>query len=90
MAGNTEPGKYLRLSREWKNGDVVTIKFPFEIRLIDPQPQVKEGRGKIAIMRGPLIYCLECKDNGGKNTHKAMLLKSAKIMVDQRTTCLAG
>jgi hypothetical protein len=89
-AEKAEPGKYLRLSREWKNGDVITITFPFEVRVIDPQPQVKEDRGKIAIMRGPLIYCLECKDNSGMNTHKAVLSKSAKITIDQRNDLLGG
>jgi len=77
-----EPGKYLELAREWKNGDELLINFPFEVRLLDSPPQLKENRGKIAIMRGPLIYCLEGIDNPGVKLHRVALDRSAKISAE--------
>jgi len=74
-----EPGTYLKISREWKDGDEIRLNFAMEIMLIESPPEVKNNLGKVAIKRGPLIYCLEDKDNPGINVHRAVLLKSQKL-----------
>ncbi len=83
-------GSYLKISREWKNGDEVRLNLPMEIVLMESPPQVKNNRGKVALMRGPLIYCLEDKDNPGINVHRAVISRSAKLEPESRPALLGG
>ena len=55
---------YMRLKREWKNGDIIEVSFPMEVKEIYANTKVAEDIGKVAVSRGPLIYCVEEKDNG--------------------------
>ncbi len=56
---------YATLARTWKKGDQVEIALPMEIKQIHADNNVKDDIGKVAIQRGPLIYCAEAIDNGG-------------------------
>jgi DUF1680 family protein len=56
---------YVSLDRTWKNGDVVELEFPFEIRRVAADPRVKEDRGKMAVERGPIVFCCEWPDVDG-------------------------
>ncbi|NUN96318.1 MAG: glycoside hydrolase family 127 protein, partial [Candidatus Omnitrophica bacterium] len=56
---------YWKIEREWRAGDRVAIRFPMEIERMEADPRVTENRGKVALMRGPLVYCLEGVDHGG-------------------------
>ncbi|HUF39272.1 MAG TPA: beta-L-arabinofuranosidase domain-containing protein [Anaerolineales bacterium] len=52
------PG-YLRIERGWSAGDVVGLDFPMPPRWVAAHPRVVENVGRVALMRGPLVYCLE-------------------------------
>ncbi len=54
---------YLNLNRRWKKGDVVTVHFDMPVRTVKAHRAVKEDRGRIAVERGPLVYCAEGADN---------------------------
>ena len=54
---------YFGIDRKWKKGDKVTIHFDMEPRIVGAHRQVAEDRGKIAVERGPLVYCAEWADN---------------------------
>jgi hypothetical protein len=54
---------YFGIDRKWKKGDVVTVHFDMEPRIVMAHRQVTEDRGKIAVERGPLVYCAEWADN---------------------------
>ncbi len=54
---------YVTLSRPWKTGDVISFEFPFEVEVVTAHPEVDADAGKIAIERGPLLYCAEWPDN---------------------------
>ena len=56
---------YAVLDREWKQGDVVELILPMPIRRVIADERVKEDTGKVAIQRGPLVYCAEGSDNRG-------------------------
>lgn len=56
---------YAALRREWRDGDRVELKLDMPVRLVRANPRVREDAGKVAVMRGPLVYCLEEADNGG-------------------------
>jgi DUF1680 family protein len=55
-------GTYASLSRTWRRGDTVKLSFPMRVRLIQANPLVEELRGQVAVMRGPIVYCLESVD----------------------------
>ncbi len=60
---------YAILSRTWKKNDQVEIRLPMDVRKIAANPNVKDDIGKIALQRGPLIYCAEWPDNNGKTSN---------------------
>ncbi|HOS46562.1 MAG TPA: glycoside hydrolase family 127 protein, partial [Paludibacter sp.] len=54
---------YFVISRRWKKGDIVNVHFDMEPRTVKAHPEVEADRGRIAIERGPLVYCAEWPDN---------------------------
>lgn len=65
-AGKPRAGEYLAITRRWKPGDRVELKLDMTPALIAANPQVAENNGKVAVQRGPLVYCLEQIDQGAK------------------------
>jgi DUF1680 family protein len=55
---------YAVISREWRDGDILVLDLRMPAVLVEANPRVRENRGKAALMRGPLVYCLEETDNG--------------------------
>ena len=55
---------YAVLEREWQAGDTVTLELPMPIERVYADPQVRQNRGRVALQRGPVVYCLEAADNG--------------------------
>ncbi|HYV38915.1 MAG TPA: beta-L-arabinofuranosidase domain-containing protein [Gemmataceae bacterium] len=56
---------YVSLERLWKNGDLINIDFPMPVRRVVADARVKETRGRVAIERGPVVYCAEGPDVAG-------------------------
>jgi DUF1680 family protein len=54
---------YAVINREWKKNDMVEISFPMEIKRVLSRPEVKADDDRVAIQRGPLVYCVEGADN---------------------------
>lgn len=54
---------YAHIHRIWSNEDVLDWILPTETRLIEAHPQIRANAGKVAIQRGPLVYCVEEADN---------------------------
>jgi DUF1680 family protein len=54
---------YFDINRRWKKGDVVDVHFDMEPRTVRADSKVEADRGKIAVERGPLVYCAEWPDN---------------------------
>ena len=54
---------YARLVREWRPGDVVELELPMPVRRVRAREQVEADRGRVALQRGPLVYCVEWVDN---------------------------
>ncbi len=57
---------YAVVDRPWKKGDKVTMELPMRIQRVVASGKLPEDSGKVAIQRGPLIYCAEGVDNSGK------------------------
>ncbi len=55
---------YARIEREWQAGDSVDLTLPLIPRTLFANPKVRQDAGRAALMRGPLVYCVETTDNG--------------------------
>ena len=53
---------YATIHRRWKAGDVVEVDLPMDVRRVKANDKVEDDRGKLAIERGPIVFCLEGKD----------------------------
>ncbi|MBC6491403.1 glycoside hydrolase family 127 protein [Flavihumibacter stibioxidans] len=54
---------YAVITRTWSKGDRVTVDFPLEPRLVTSRPELKQNANRLALQYGPLVYCVEGKDN---------------------------
>lgn len=63
----TAENGYVAVARVWKAGDVVTVDIPMEIRMTEPDPNVVTNEGRIALERGPIVYCMEKAGNAQLN-----------------------
>ena len=57
-----EAGRYLAIERRWRPGDVVRLDLPMRARLMQAHPRAEQLRNQVAVMRGPVLYCLESTD----------------------------
>jgi len=57
---------YAVIDREWKNNDMVEFTIPMEIKKILARDELKQDNDRMALQRGPLVYCFEGADNNGK------------------------
>ena len=57
---------FARLERRWEKGDTIELDLPMPVRRILANEKVAADRGRVAIQRGPLVYCLEGSDNDGQ------------------------
>ncbi len=55
---------YFKLKRLWSKGDKIELVLPMPVEKIEAHPSMRNNCGRIALMRGPLVYCLEETDNG--------------------------
>jgi DUF1680 family protein len=73
---NAEPNTYVALSRAWQVGDEVVLVFPMQPRLIMAHPSVTNNNGRVAVARGPMLYCIEQADHS---------VPIASVRLDPRT-----
>jgi hypothetical protein len=55
---------FVKIRRSWQKGDRVAVTLPMPVRRVLAHDNVTDDKGKAAIARGPLVYCLEAADNG--------------------------
>jgi uncharacterized protein len=80
---------YAVLSRKWRKHDVVDVTLPMEVRRVHAHPRVTDDLGKVALQRGPVVYCAEWVDNGGK-TSNLLVPATATFTVQHRPELLQG
>jgi DUF1680 family protein len=61
---SVEVDGYARIEREWKSSDHIDLHIPLAPRALWANPLVRQDAGRAALMRGPLVYCVEATDNG--------------------------
>ncbi len=63
LASGTVDG-YARIDRDWTTGDHIDLDIPLTPRALFANPRVRQDAGRTALMRGPMVYCVEETDNG--------------------------
>lgn len=77
---------YMRIERNWKKGDVVSVHFDMEPRTVIASEKVQDDKGFVGIERGPLVYCAEAKDNMDVNLHQLLLSRKSRFSPVAQTT----
>src|SRR5919205_121063 len=90
FGGPLKPGTYAEIRRAWRPGDTVHLTLPMPVRRIACHPYVTENRGRVAIMRGPLLYCVEEADNPGFDLRDVVLPAHATFTPEFRANLLGG
>jgi hypothetical protein len=80
---------YVTIERRWTNGDVIEIEFPMEVRHVAADPRVRDNRGRIAIERGPIVYCAEWPEADGGHVLD-LLLDTSRDMTTSSDPALFG
>jgi len=76
---------YLPLRSDWKQGDLITIEFVMEPRILLAHPMIEECTHQVAVMRGPLVYCSEQVDHPKTNWASLGLRQNARFTTVTRT-----
>jgi hypothetical protein len=74
--GDMSPGSYAAITRSWAAGDIVELVLPMPVRRVAAHPDLFENNGRVAVLRGPLLYCAEAADNAEIDPRDAVLPKS--------------
>ena len=80
---------YLTISREWKQGDVIALDLPMPPERLFANPNVNMDVGRVALKRGPLVYCIEEVDNGGP-VQRLKLPRNAELKSTTRADLFDG
>lgn len=80
---------YFTIARTWVKGDKVEIHFDMEPRTVKAHPLVEADRGKVAIERGPVVYCAEWPDNDF-SVRSAILPQKPVFTVENKPELLYG
>jgi hypothetical protein len=80
---------YFSIHRAWKKGDKVEVHFDMEARTVKANPAVEADRGKIAVERGPIVYCAEWPDNDF-NIFSIIMNKKPVFKVENKPGLLYG
>ncbi|MDX9928973.1 MAG: glycoside hydrolase family 127 protein [Bacteroidales bacterium] len=81
---------YAVIGRRWKGGDRVELILPMPVRAVVADERVIDGRGKIALQRGPVIFCAEGPDNEGGHILNYMIDREAGFKTEFVPSLLGG
>jgi DUF1680 family protein len=77
-------------AREWRRGDTVTLDLPMPVRRVVANKKIEANRGRVALMRGPIVYCIEWPDVAGGQVHNLVLPDDNALSTAFRNDLLGG
>lgn len=88
---NVDDDGYARIAmREWNKGDVIELVLPMPVRRVIANDKVAANRGRVALMRGPIVYCVEGHDVKGDTADSLVLPDEALLDTKFRNDLLGG
>lgn len=85
-----EKNGYASVRRTWKNGDTITWAMDMPVERMRSHPSIAGNVGRVALQRGPVVYCFEKVDNPDVAVRQAALPAGADIRVEQDPKLLGG
>lgn len=80
---------YFTIERKWKKGDRVELQLDMEVRTVKANGKVEADRGRMAVERGPIVYCAEWPDNSF-NVLSLLMNQHPQFEVVERPDLLYG
>lgn len=90
VAADTLDRGYLSIRRRWMAGDVVELHLAMPIRRVVAHEMLEDDRGRVALERGPIVYCVEHADMATGHTHDLVLPDDAPLASEHRPDLLGG
>jgi len=81
---------YVHLQCRWKAGDVVELDLPMPVHRVYAHEKIQDDQGKVALMRGPIVYCLEAVDHRGVDLSRVALPRDSDLRAEHRAGLLGG
>jgi DUF1680 family protein len=81
---------YAEIERRWEKGDQIDVDLPMPVRIVVADDRITDDRGKIAVQRGPLIYCAEWPDNDQGNVLSLLINKDTPFTTEFIPSLLNG
>ena len=85
---NIEKG-FARIHRKWQKGDTIELDLPMTVHRVVAHDNIEDNRGKVALQRGPLVYCFEGVDNGDRISDQ-ILPDDMEFVTDFHSDLLGG
>jgi len=89
LANFEEARGYARVQRKWRRGDTVELSLPMPVERLKAHPRIEANLGRVALQRGPLVYCLEAADNGGR-VRNLVIPPGVQLRAQHRADLLGG
>ncbi len=86
---NATVESYVEIKRVWKKGDVIELDLTMQARLMESNPLVEESRNQVAVMYGPMVYCMESMDLPSGVSIFDIIIPS-NIKLDKKTITIEG
>ena len=81
---------YITLNRSWKKGDDIELNFPMDVRRIVANDNAEDDHGKVALERGPIVFCLEGNDQADGKVFNKYILNTSDIQAHFEQNLLNG
>ena len=81
---------FVRIRRAWQSGDKVELDLPMLIRRVVAHDSVKADVGRVALERGPMVFCAEWPDNKGDHVRNLLLSDDIPLLSEHRDNMLRG
>ena len=90
LEGAINAGSFVEAHRDWQVGDIIELNLPMPVRRVYCHPNVAENGGRVALMRGPLLYCVEATDIPNVDLHDLILPAAAELNAQFEPNLLGG
>jgi DUF1680 family protein len=81
---------YVTINREWQAGDTIALTLPMPAERLYAHPGVVMDAGRVALRRGPLVYCIEEADNPGGRVQRLKIKRDADLLTSTRSDLCGG